>query len=102
MADPTAISRETSLAVRLLLARLDALAPPAAPRGHDPRSILLAVPEDGRGQVVEVLHDLRARAGNPDGEGLASAARLLLEAARELWTLRADENADGGPNDREP
>jgi hypothetical protein len=95
MANANPISRETSQAVRLLLARLDALASSPDVNRRDPRSILLAIPEEKRGHVIAVLQQLRGRAGDPNGDGLASGARLLLEAAHELWTPADEEQGSG-------
>ena len=85
MADSSAVARETSLAVKLLLVRLGEIAGVDALAKRDPRAILLAIPEAEREHVVAVLHDIQARA-SPGSEGLVAGARLLLDAARELWT----------------
>lgn len=85
MPDSSSVSRETSLAVKLLLARLGDIAGVDASAKRDPRSILLAIPVDARARVVAVLEEIQARAV-PGSEGLVAGARLLIEAARELWT----------------
>jgi hypothetical protein len=85
MPDSSPISRETSLAVKLLLARLGDIAGVDASAKRDPRSILLAIPVEARARVVAVLEEVQARA-LPGSEGLVAGAGLLLEAARELWT----------------
>jgi hypothetical protein len=95
MAESTPIPRETSQAVRLLLSRLEALAPSPDPNRRDPRSILLAIPHEKRAHVLSVLEALRARAGGPSAEGLASGAGLLIEAAHELWMPARDEGLTG-------
>ena len=61
---------------------------------RDPRSILLAVPHDERDRVVAVLQQIQSR-GSPSADGLVSGARLLLDAARELWTPHETEPAPG-------
>jgi hypothetical protein len=96
MAESTPIPRETSQAVRLLLSRLEALAPSPDPNRRDPRSILLAIPHEKRAHVLSVLEELRARAGDPSAEGLASGARLLIEAAHELWMPFRNDGSSSG------
>ena len=97
MPDSSSVARETSLAVKLLLARVGELAGVDPSARRDPRSILLAVPHDERDRVVAVLEEIRSR-GSPGADGLVSGARLLLDAARELWTPHGTEPApeDGG------
>jgi hypothetical protein len=97
MPDSSSVSRETSLAVKVLLARLAELAGLDASARRDPRSVLLAIPDDARQHVVGVLQEILARAA-PGSEGLVSGARLLLDAARELWTPgdRDGERQDSG------
>jgi len=80
--------------VKVLLARLGELAGVDASAKRDPRSILLAIPDDERKHVVTVLEEIQSRA-SPGSEGLVSGARLLLDAARELWT----PNERGGGSD---
>jgi hypothetical protein len=94
MPDSSSVARETSLAVKVLLARLGELARVDASAKRDPRSILLAIPDDARGHVVSVLQEIQARAA-PGSEGLVSGARLLLDAARELWTPQDGEGEPG-------
>ena len=97
MPDSSSVARETSLAVKLLLARLSEFAGVDPSARRDPRSVLLAVPHEERGRVVAALEDIQSRA-SPGAEGLVSGARLLLDAARELWTPHETEPApdDGG------
>lgn len=94
MPDSSSVSRETSVAVKLLLARLGEVAGVDASAKRDPRSILLAIPLDARERVVTVLETIRARTG-PGSEGLVNGASLLLEAARELWAPD-DGELEGG------
>lgn len=94
MPDSSSVSRETSVAVKLLLARLGEVAGVDASAKRDPRSILLAIPLHAREHVVTVLETIRARTG-PGSEGLVNGASLLLEAARELWAPD-DGEAEGG------
>jgi hypothetical protein len=95
MPDSSSVSRETSLAVKVLLARLGELAGVNASAKRDPRSILLAIPDEARERVAAVLQEIQARA-SPGSEGLVSGARLLLDAARELWT---PDKGEGEPQD---
>ena len=71
----------TVQAIELLLDRLKALAFEPAER-RDVRSTLLGVPEEKREHVLAVLGELAGRKGFDD---LAQGARLVLNAAHELW-----------------
>jgi hypothetical protein len=51
----------------------------------DPEGPLLAVPEDKRDHVLAVLGELVGRTSDRGFEDLAQGARLVLNAARELW-----------------
>ena len=91
MPDSSSVARETSLAVKMLLARLGEIAHVDPGARRDPRSILLAIPLEERDRVVGVLEQIQSRASS-GSEGLVSGARLLLDAARELWTPGAAED----------
>ena len=72
----------TVQAIGLLLDRLNALALEPAVEARDARSTLLDVPEEKRDNVLAVLGEL---AGRERFEDLAQGARLVLNAASELW-----------------
>jgi hypothetical protein len=88
--------QSTVQAAQLLLARLKALAEPSV-EGHDVRSTLLAVPEDKRDHVLAVLGELVGRTSDKGFDDLTQGARLVLNAARELWRDegKAAETAPG-------
>jgi hypothetical protein len=75
----------TVQAAQLLLARLKALASEPSVEGQDVRSTLLAVPEDRRDHVLAVLGELVGRTSDRGFDDLAQGARLVLNAAHELW-----------------
>ena len=77
--------QSTVQAARLLLDRLKALALEPSVEGHDVRSTLLAVPEDKRDHVLAVLGELVGRSSGKGFDDLAQGARLVLNAAGELW-----------------
>jgi hypothetical protein len=75
---------DTSRATRLMLDRLKELSP--APVNGSVEATLLSVPEDRRERVLSVLEALDARAHDAKtDEALGEAARLVRNAARELW-----------------
>jgi hypothetical protein len=88
--------QSTVQAAQLLLARLKALAERSV-EGHDVRSTLLAVPEDKRDHVLAVLGELVGRTSDKGFDDLTQGARLVLNAARELWRDegKAAETAPG-------
>ena len=88
--------QSTVQAAQLLLARLKALAERSV-EGHDVRSTLLAVPEDKRDHVLAVLGELVGRTSDKGFDDLSQGARLVLNAARELWRDegKAAETAPG-------
>src|SRR5215207_7103207 len=88
--------QSTVQAAQLLLARLKALAEPSV-EGRDVRSTLLAVPEDKRDHVLAVLGELVGRTSDKGFDDLSQGARLVLNAARELWRDegKAAETAPG-------
>jgi hypothetical protein len=80
------VSPETSRATKLMLDRLKELSP--APGGGSVEATLLSVPEDRRARVLSVLETLDARAHEAKtDEALGEAARLVRNAARELWAI---------------
>jgi hypothetical protein len=67
-----------------MLDRLKELSP--APVNGSVEDTLLSVPEDRRARVLSVLEALDARAHHAKtDEALGEAARLVRNAARELW-----------------
>jgi hypothetical protein len=80
----SAVSPETSKATKVMLDQLKKLSP--SPVGESVEAALLAVPEDKRELVLTVLKafDGRTHETKTD-EALAAAARLVQNAARELW-----------------
>src|SRR5829696_8747496 len=87
----------TVQAAQLLLARLKELALEPSVEGQDVRSTLLAVPEDKRDHVLAVLGELVGRTSDKGFDDLSQGARLVLNAARELWRDegKAAETAPG-------
>ena len=82
----TQVSSEAAMATRLLLERLRQLSPSPTSNTSTVDEILSQVPGQNRQQVLAVLETLSKR--NPSNryyEALASGARLVLNAARELW-----------------
>jgi len=97
----------TVQAARLLLARLKALALEPSVEGQDVRSTLLAVPEDKRDHVLAVLGELVGRTSDRGFDDLAQGARLVLNAAHELWREQGKvaeevEPAEGPGRERTP
>src|SRR5215203_1051320 len=87
--------QSTVQAARLLLDRLKALALEPSIEGQDVHSTLLAVPEDKRDHVLAVLGELVGRTSDRGFDDLAQGARLVLDAARELWAV-AEETEPAG------
>jgi hypothetical protein len=89
--------QSTVQAARLLLDRLKALALEPSIEGQDVRSTLLAVPEDKRDHVLAVLGELVGRTSDRGFDDLAQGARLVLNAARELWREQGKVAEDTAP-----
>ena len=81
-----------SQATRYLLHRLDALAAVPETDPKDVATMLLAIPEEKREHVLAVLADLSNRAPVTGLVDLAEGARLILNAARELWKSEPIDN----------
>jgi len=97
----------TVQAAQLLLARLKELALEPSVEGQDVRSTLLAVPEDKRDHVLAVLGELVGRTSDRGFDDLAQGARLVLNAAHELWREQGKvaeevEPAEGPGRERTP
>ena len=94
--------QSTVQAARLLLDRLKALALEPSIEGQDVHSTLLAVPEDKRDLVLAVLGELVGRTSDRGFEDLAQGARLVLDAARELWREQGKLAEDTAPAEAGP
>ena len=80
----SAVSPETSKATKVMLNQLKKLSP--APVGESVEAALFAVPEGERERVLTVLEAFDGRTHETKThEALAAAARLVHNAARELW-----------------
>ena len=94
--------QSTVQAARLLLDRLKALALEPSIEGQDVHSTLIAVPEDKRDHVLAVLGELVGRTSDRGFEDLAQGARLVLDAARELWREQGKVAEDTAPAEAGP
>ena len=89
---PPGVSPETSKATRLMLDQLKKLS--QSPADESVEATLLAVPENKRERVLLVLEALHGRARNTNtDEALATAARLVQNAALELWAKPSGHEA---------
>ena len=70
--------------------------------GQDVHSTLIAVPEDKRDHVLAVLGELVGRTSDRGFEDLAQGARLVLDAARELWREQGKVAEDTAPAEAGP
>ena len=87
------ISPEASKAARLMLDRLKELS--EISDGGSVETTLLCVPENKREHVLSVLETLSGRAPKTNTEDpLASAARLVRNAALELWAKPSHDEVE--------
>jgi hypothetical protein len=90
---PHRISPEASKAARLMLDRLRRLS--AISDGGSVETTILSVPENRREHVLSVLEALSGRGLETNTEDpLASAARLVRNAALELWAKSSHDEAE--------
>jgi hypothetical protein len=87
------ISPAASRAARLMLDRLKKLSKMSD--GGSVETTLLCVPENKREHVLSVLEALSGRAPKANAEDpLASAARLVRNAALELWAQPSHDEVE--------
>jgi hypothetical protein len=87
--------RETSHALSIILDRLHAMArgSGALPDERaDLKAILLGMPGENRSQILLVLESLESRARVRDDEGMAQAARLVRNAADQVWAEQREDD----------